>query len=235
MNSAKIIRSVKQQLPFLVPLLRTRRNHAPNSASPEDVFTDIYGTNKWGDKESVSGPGSNLQETEAIRRALPQLWKELNIRTVLDIPCGDFNWMRHVDLNGITYTGGDIVSSLVERNNAAFGSVTCRFIVLDLLSGSLPTADCILCRDCLVHFSQEHVHAALENIKASGSRYLLTTTYPKQRRNLPIATGEWQPLNLQAAPHKLGQPLSLINENCSEHGGAYADKSLAIWRIADIP
>jgi hypothetical protein len=29
--------------------------------SSEDVFTDIYVSNKWGGRESVSGPGSDLR------------------------------------------------------------------------------------------------------------------------------------------------------------------------------
>ena len=28
---------------------------------------------------------------------------------MLDVPCGDFRWMAHVDLSGIIYIGGDII------------------------------------------------------------------------------------------------------------------------------
>lgn len=235
MNSAQVKRYARQQFPFLVPMLRMLPRHRRNGDSPKEVFTAIFTQNRWGDKESVSGPGSNLQQTETIRQELPRLWRELNVRTVLDIPCGDFNWMRHVDMGNFVYIGGDIVPKLVASNNAAFGSTSRSFVVLDMLAGNLPTVDCILCRDCLVHFSKEHVLTALANIKASGSRYLLTTTYPAQWRNLPIITGEWQPLNLQIAPFWLSAPLYLINENSSEYAGAYVDKSLALWRISDIP
>lgn len=235
MNIAKVKRVAKQQFQFLTPLLRKRHTYIRNLKNSEDIFTDIYQSNSWNNKESVSGLGSTLQQTEVIRRELPLLWNQLETRTLLDIPCGDFNWMQYVDLQGLSYIGGDIVAPLVERNNAKFGRAGRSFIVLNVLSDVLPEVDCIFCRDCLVHFSHTDVRTALNNIKASRCRYLLTTTYPGQRRNLPIVTGEWQPLNLQAAPYNFGQPLHIINENSSERSGAYGDKSIALWRVADIP
>ena len=36
-------------------------------ASTEEVFTHIYLENKWGDEESRSGKGSNLEVTESLR------------------------------------------------------------------------------------------------------------------------------------------------------------------------
>ena len=45
-----------------------------------------------------SGPGSSLVQTATIRRDIPALLASLGIRSFLDAPCGDFNWMRHVDL-----------------------------------------------------------------------------------------------------------------------------------------
>src|SRR5664279_1649792 len=58
------------------------------------VFTEHYTTNSWGVEETRSGLGSTVQSTQAIREALPKLIAELQIRTLLDIPCGDFNWMK---------------------------------------------------------------------------------------------------------------------------------------------
>jgi hypothetical protein len=43
------------------------------------------------------------------------LLRQFEIHSLLDLPCGDFNWMQHVDLQGIKYTGGDIVEALVAR------------------------------------------------------------------------------------------------------------------------
>lgn len=94
--------------------------------------------------------------------------------------------------------------------------------------------DLILCRDCLVHFSDEDVFRALRNLARSGSRYLLTTTFPERPVNPPIRTGKWRPLILQAVPFALPPPERLINEQCTEGAGAFADKSLGLWRLETI-
>lgn len=44
---------------------------------PVDIFSDYARRNKWGDKDSPSGKGSNLQSTETLRGLLPKLFREL--------------------------------------------------------------------------------------------------------------------------------------------------------------
>ena len=39
----------------------------------ELVFTDIYNTNKWGNKESVSGIGSTLENTKQIIKEINKI------------------------------------------------------------------------------------------------------------------------------------------------------------------
>jgi len=91
------------------------------NGSPEKIFTRFYKYNYWGSKESRSGFGSSFSSTENIRRNLPSLFKDYGIKKVLDAPCGDFNWMRHVvPISGIQYIGGDIVESLVCLNQRKY-------------------------------------------------------------------------------------------------------------------
>jgi 2-polyprenyl-3-methyl-5-hydroxy-6-metoxy-1,4-benzoquinol methylase len=173
----------------------------------EQLFTDIYNRNTWGSAESRSGHGSNLQNTVALRAALPTIVAGLGVRTLLDIPCGDFWWMKEVRLRGVTYTGADIVKPLIKTNHDLYSSDARRFINLDITQDDLPRADLIVCRDCLVHFSDEDVWRALANLKRSGSKYLLTTTFTARAQNRDIETGLWRPLNLQIAPFNFPPPL----------------------------
>ncbi len=62
------------------------------------AFRRIYTRNAWGSKGSVSGSGSESEFTASLRVTLPDLLRELGVRSVLDAPCGDFNWMQGVDL-----------------------------------------------------------------------------------------------------------------------------------------
>lgn len=200
----------------------------------QDRFARIFETNLWGSDASVSGSGSAPEETRVLRSQLPPLLRRLHVTTMLDIPCGDFGWMRKVDLDGIAYTGADIVAELVERNRRAYGNVWRRFAVLDLTTDPLPAVDLVFCRDCLVHLSNAHIGEALRNVHASGATWLLTTTFPAHWQDGDLEDGDWRPLNLEGPPFCLPPPSALVNEGCSEHDGAFADKSLGLWRIADL-
>jgi len=98
----------------------------------------------------------------------------------------------------------------------------------------VPKVDLVFCRDCLVHLSFEHVFAALRQICASESQYLLTTTFVDRQQNGDIATGNWRPLNLRVAPFEFPESLLLVNEKCTEDGGQFRDKSLGLWKVSDL-
>ncbi len=204
------------------------------------TFRYIYETNLWGSPESRSGLGSALSATEPLRQALPALLRELCVRRLLDIPCGDFAWLNQIWLSqtglGLeSYVGGDIVREIVERNAETYATPARRFEVLDLTLGELPPADLVLCRDCLVHFSFANIFRAIRNLKRSASRYLLTTTFPEQEENQEIEDGDWRPLDLVKPPFCFPQPLRVLVEGCTEADGAYAGKALGLWRISDLP
>ena len=206
-----------------------------NRRSPSQVFDAYYRSNKWGDPDSRSGKGSNLTSTQDLRAKLPSILHDLGVRSLLDLPCGDFFWMQHVDLGGIHYTGGDIVPSLIEENARSFAGPDRQFAVVDLITGPIPQNDLIFTRDCLVHLSLAHVKAAVRNIKASGSTWLLTTTYPGIAENTEIATGEWRALDLTLAPFAFGPPVQIIEEGQGHVRGQAPNKMLGLWRIADLP
>jgi SAM-dependent methyltransferase len=202
----------------------------------EAVFTRIWRQNYWGDGESRSGPGSNLRQTAILRRELAQLLAELGARSLLDLPCGDFNWMKEVEFpSGLAYVGGDIVAPLVEANRRQHARPGIEFQVLNLLGDRLPRADLVLCRDCLVHFSFADIFRAMENLRRSGSTYLLTTHFESRAGNHDILTGQWRPLSLTRPPFCFPAPLGVIREGCTADNGNFSDKTLSLWRISDIP
>ncbi len=199
-------------------------------------FTHIHETNLWGADSSVSGVGSELDATAAIRARLPELLKQLGVRSLLDAPCGDHRWMAHLELGLERYVGIEIVPSIIEALQRRYrGDVRRSFLLADLTRDALPRCDLILSRDCLVHFSFATLERAALNLKASGAIWLLTTTFPKLERNEDIEDADWRPLNFERAPFDWPAPLELINERCAEANGAYADKSLALWRLRELP
>jgi hypothetical protein len=205
--------------------------------TPETVFTDIYQKNSWNGRESVSGPGSDLDQTRAVRDQLPALLHELNIESMLDAPCGDFHWMKLVNLSGVQYLGGDIVAKLIEDNHSKYGSTSVSFRHIDIVRDELPRVDLILCRDCLIHLSFEHTRAALLNFKRSGSKYLLSTSYPRCRWNSDIVTGGVRSINLRLKPFDFPPPLKTITESTPFEQLAdnpELERILGLWSLHDL-
>jgi hypothetical protein len=223
---------IRQHFPGLVQNWWRVRNKLEFSVKkPEQIFTKFYLGNLWGDSESLSGPGSRLDKTDKVRAALPALIKELDCHSLLDIPCGDFYWMKEVNLD-IPYIGADIVPELVQDNQSKYGHEKRNFIQLDLRLDPLPKVDLVLCRDCLVHLSYHHIDQVLENIKSSGSRYLLMTTFMERKSNTNIVTGEWRAINFERAPFRFPPPLRLIDDSYPLPN--YYDKYLGLWEIATL-
>jgi SAM-dependent methyltransferase len=183
--------------------------------------------------DSVSGAAATLEETAELRDALPWLVEERRVTSVLDIPCGDYYWMQYVELN-VDYTGADVVPEIVEENQKRYGAHQRRFVVLDATRDPLPKVDMILCRDLLIHLSNSDCRAALDNFIASGSRFLLTSHFASRTGNPDIVSGDFRPINLCAPPFNVPQPLEVINEKSALGDGTFKDRSMALWRLADL-
>jgi SAM-dependent methyltransferase len=196
--------------------------------SLQQTFTNIYENNLWCSPESVSGGGSEMQNTAVIRRELPYLLQKFGIQSILDIPCGDWNWMKDVDLCGASYIGADIVEPLIQKNKETYKGVD--FRVLDLTKDTLPKVDLIFVRDCLGHLSNDNVSLALRNCQESGAKYLLATSFTKWDMNPDVENGGWKCINLMIPPFQLN-PLYLINEDCREGYPHYNDKCMILFQL----
>ncbi len=211
-----------------------------NGDLTEELFTSIYehkqfyDPNSRGTDESVSGAGSSQDATTIVRKALPLIIKRLKAKSILDAPCGDFNWMQHVNLNGCSYTGMDIVLPIIDNNLDTFANSNRRFLCCDFTQINLPQHDLIICRDGLVHMSFDMAQQAIANFKRSSSKFLLATTFPNHTNSKTIELGGWAPYNLQAPPFNLPQPIHMINEDCREYYPQFKDKSLGLWNLETI-
>lgn len=227
---------IRTRFPFLLPILlpitsmlfKRKYSHSSN----ESIFTDIFNTNLWGSNESRSGQGSELVQTKILREHLPKLLTELKVKSLLDIPCGDFNWLKEVDLSFLSYVGADIVEELIRYNNENYNFKNIKFLKLDIINDNLPKVDLILCRDLFIHFSYKDIFKSLDNIKKSGCKYLLTTSYPSTKKNIDILTGRWHYLNLLIPPFSFPKPMRIIDEESSEKG--IKNKNLLLWNISDL-
>ncbi len=195
--------------------LKTQAQEISTPKPHQSTFTKIYQTNYWGNKESRSGPGSTVKYTANLRRHLPALFEKFQIASVLDAPCGDFNWMQMVvESTPIKYIGADIVQDIIESNQQ-FKSERIAFTHLDITSDPLPSADLMICRDCLFHLPYESIRAFLNNFIQADIKYLLTTTHKNKQKfsNRNIDVGGFRRIDLFAAPYHLHkEPLARIDD-----------------------
>ena len=123
--------------------------------------------------ETVCGFGSTLDQTVRQRRWIPRLVDTYDIKSVADIGAGDLHWVKHMRWD-VSYRAYD----LVPRN----ASVTPYNVVEEVA----PTVDMIMCLWVLNHLPKEDRLKAIDNIIASGSKYLLMTFRPTQEDPLDM-------------------------------------------------
>ena len=143
-----------------------------------------------GEAESASGPGSSLMNTVVMRSFLSSVVERYAVKTVVDIGCGDWNWMRTVNFSDLgigSYTGYDVSKEIIERNSVLYANDTVRFRQLNILTEPPDSADLVIVRDLLFHLSNTHILQALHQICESASRLLITTTFPLLRWNTDLS------------------------------------------------
>jgi 2-polyprenyl-3-methyl-5-hydroxy-6-metoxy-1,4-benzoquinol methylase len=191
------------------------------------AFSKIFEANLWNSDQTVSGRGSTLESTVTLREQLPKLLVELEVKSILDAGCGDFNWMRTVNLGGINYIGVDVVEPLIQRNQKMYGAGHRTFLIADITTDPLPSADIVLCRECLIHLPNAQVAMALQNFRAAGAKYLLATTNPAITENVDIWPGSFRPINLEIAPFNLPKPIRTILDGAK--GSDLENSRLGLW------
>lgn len=219
---------IKSKFPALWSLLKRIRQRLLSLRSSKRVFRKIYQENTWGDLESKSGPGSNLESTKVVREFLPGFLRSVEAKSILDLPCGDLHWMRTLELGTIKYIGADVVPEIIEKNRKELACGNREFWILDLLKDELPKADVLLCRDCFIHLSNSMVRSAIDRICQSRFEYLITTTFVEVESNLDIELGGFRAINLLLPPFNLPEPMILHRE------GGHQGKSIAVWKISEI-
>lgn len=184
------------------------------STSMNEVFTLAYKSGQW---HHGSGSGSSPANTTGYRAFLAAYMRKHQIRSVLDIGCGDWQFSQFIDWGHIRYLGVDIVPGIVARNQARFGHwPSPRFRTGDVLDGyRMPGADLVLCKDLLQHWPDAAI--AELGTRLGGRRALLTYdlgTGPHE----DTVPGGYRPLDLTRPPFSWPAREQLRYESVSHEG-----------------
>ena len=197
-----------------------------------DRFAAIYQNRVWlngAESGTLSGLGSEIARTHNIREQLPRLLAEMGTETLVDVGCGDFNWMKEIQLP-CAYIGVDVVPEVIEANKAKYESDSRKFYLLDATSQPVPQGDTVLCREILIHLSFADTARVIENIRRSGAVFFMASNETGATYNHDILSGGHRPLNLLVAPFFFPPPNFTIAE--ASQG---SDRWLSVWRTADLP
>jgi hypothetical protein len=188
--------------------------------SPAYFYT--YGQLNRLSRKSSSGPGSDIgPATAKSLEFLSEVIRERNVTSIMDIPCGDANWQfQSWEMDSLdVYAGLDVVRQVIRLNQEKFWFHSNKqFAFWDLVTCPLPRFralgsnraqpfDLIHVRDVIQHLPLSKAINAIDNVRRSGARWLISTSYPANTQTNgavgEIRDGDWQPVNLHAAPFNL--------------------------------
>ncbi|MFN8981506.1 MAG: glycosyltransferase [Alphaproteobacteria bacterium] len=160
-------------------------------------FSHIYDKNVWGEG---SGIGSRPAHNTEYMQFIQEFMLRNNIRTVVDLGCGDWQFSRFINWGGVAYAGFDVVPSVIERNSKEFSADNIRFSVFRSLN-DLPKADLLLCKDVLQHLPNDLIRQYLAFFRTRFKAMLITNDdYPEEAINRDIRIGGWRCLRLEREP-----------------------------------
>jgi len=202
------------------------------------IFYTIYKSNHWNryaelDKNNllVSGPGSvpGIPSTINLVKNLKNFIRDNNIKSILDIPCGDFAWFKDLVINeNINYMGWDIVKDIIEYNNKKYKSKNINFLLKDiLLESDFDNHDLIFSRDFFIHIRINEIKKILDNIKKSNSKFFACSNNYDVKSNNDILIGQHRKVNLFMEPFNLKSPYLSFYEGTED---CYID----IFKVSDL-
>jgi len=199
------------------------------------VFTDIYENDIWGDNNNPNYKGSSgvgsayFYNKYTYIPFMHQFLKEYEIKSVVDLGCGDFRIgpALYDDLD-ITYTGYDAYDKLIQNHKARINNPQkYTFITADFTKKSelerLKPADLCILKDVLQHWPFRTITKVMDYlVSCKKYKYILVVncykkddifdrTYKKD-----IKMGEWHPLSTYSYPLNRYKGIKLFNWDTKE-------------------
>ena len=234
----------------------------------EAAFKRVYDGRLWGTDGGGSGPGSSLEASQPVSGLISHLVLTLAITSMLDVPCGAMVWMPHVlnviekmrDIDGLDgrpaasvagppfrYVGADIVPDVITANKQRFPTLS--FVHADFTKSTFPTAvgrfDLVHTRAVFYHLSSKSILAALRNIKATNSTWMLASTHNTKHNSdrkffkmggtQLLDEGGYRKVNLQLPPYNLPPPLfTMVDSGGGGWATGHPPQLMGLWKLSDI-
>ena len=202
------------------------------------VFHTIYKSNHWNRYQSidnnnllVSGPGSvpGTTQTQTVLNNLKILIEENKLKSILDIACGDFSWMKELLKNDeLNYVGWDIVGEIINYNKKNYSSKNINFFCKDIVNeNNFGNFDLIFCRDLFIHLNINDIKKILNNVRKSKAKFFACSNNSDILINNEILVGQHRKINLSKEPFNIKKVYSTFYEGTE-------DCYINIYKIKDL-
>jgi hypothetical protein len=123
------------------------------------VFGNIYQRNMWGGESGsfYSGPGSDSLAAKLYTEGIKAFIADHNVKSVVDLGCGDFRVASSFLSEDVSYVGVDIVEALIRENIPKYRNEKIDFACLNIIEDRLPKGELCLMREVLQHLSNAQI------------------------------------------------------------------------------
>lgn len=184
------------------------------------IFSSIYETGEWdqgNDVKGTSGSGSNPRNAKLYLEYLRDFLKSNQIKSVVDLGCGDWQLSQLIDWKGINYVGIDVVDSVIKKNTQKFSDKNIVFIKADGIDYPLPKADLLICKDVLQHLPFHDVLSIITQFSKFKYCLIINDVDPQTLTcvNKDIPRGHYRLLDLTQPPFSVKgkKVLSYVSAN----------------------
>ena len=201
----------------------------------ETIFTHVYETSRWGNNlnseyKGSSGTGSAVKFNEMEYIPFLQTFiKKNNIKSIGDLGCGDWRCGKLIyDSLNINYTGYDVYSKLITRNQHNFPQYKFKHLDFFNFPKYISFADTLIIKDVLQHWTNDEIIKFLSYIilNQKCKWIILCNSNNQTSLNRRIKTGAWHPLSSTMEPLKFFNPHKLLTYNSKEVCAIYIDDNL---------
>lgn len=136
----------------------------------KEIFSKIYEKKIWAPnkKTPLSGAGSTINYNKEYINFLQKFInnKKNNIKSILDLGCGDWSFTKDIDFTDKQYLGIDCVPNVIKNNKSKYTKENIHFKLADFSNTSILSHyldnDLIIMKDVLQHWSDEDIMKTLD-------------------------------------------------------------------------
>lgn len=215
-------------------ILIASKQSTVTGGSSSAVFQRIYENDVWGDNDNPNYKGSSgmgsayFYNKNTYIPFMHQFLKEYEIKSVVDLGCGDFRIGPLLyDQLDITYSGYDIYDKLIQYHKARLNGPKYTFITSDFTKKcelvQLKSADLCILKDVLQHWPFRTIIKVMDYlVSCKKYKYILVVNCYKKdgvfdrTYKEDIKMGEWHPLSTYSYPLNKYKGVKLFNWDTKE-------------------